>query len=205
MVFTKGGTGMANKRASFISAVIVLAWASVAASPANWSTAGFTGVVDEEDRNIYQFNSAGSVSIKYSVPSGILDIQYQIQKLNGPQDPPPPEDCFRMIALVRDPGPGARVTLRLMRLGIGGGFGGRLTSLGGIDSDNPSHRKSHFDQPNEYATYSACINTPDEWTFDEIFHTFFVEAKLIKTTEGGNPGPGLKGIQLCSNGDACTL
>src|SRR5438045_1873842 len=98
---------------------VLLAFAAVAAVSAQadiWSAAGFTGIVDEADLNIHQFNSTGSVSIKSSVSSGTLDIRFPV---------------------------------------------------------------------------------------DYSFFNYYVEAQLIKTAAGGNPGPGLMSVQICHTEEQC--
>jgi hypothetical protein len=188
---------------SFISAVIVLAWAPAASMqvPADiWSAAAVTGIIDEADLNIHQFNSTGSVSLKYSVPSGTLDIRFPVQTM--PNHFAPAGACTEMRAVLRDTGPGARVLVRLMQLGIRSGLEGRLTSLGGIDSDR-SLRLSALGQPDQYASYRACLNVGTDRPFDFSLYTYYVEAQLIKTAESGNPGPGLMSVQICHTEEQC--
>lgn len=191
-----------HKIASFISAAIVLACASTASAqvPDIWAAAGIAGIVDEADQNIHQFNSTGSVSIKYSVASGTLDIRFPVQTL--PSHDAPAGACTEMRAVLRDTGAGSRVVLRLMRLGIGGGYEGQLTSMGGIDSDS-TRRWSRLNEPLEYGQYRSCLNVPAGSPFDFQFFTYYVEAQLIKTSDGGNPGPGLMAVQICHTDGQC--
>ena len=189
--------------ASFISAVIVLAWAPAASMqvPADiWSAAAVTGTVDEADLNIHQYNTTGSVSIKSSVNSGTLDIRFPVQTM--PNHFAPAGACTELRALLRDTGPGVRVIVRLMQLGVRSGFEGQLTSLGGIDSDT-TRRLSALNQPDQYATYRACLNVGTDRPFDFSFYTYYVEAQLIKTAAGGNPGPGLMAVQICHTEEQC--
>jgi hypothetical protein len=195
---------MANRLAWFISAVLVLAW-----SPASraqlaiediWSAAGLTGIVDEEDRNIYQFNTTGSVSMKASVVSGTLDIRFPVHTM--PAHDAPPGACTELRALLRDTGPGVRVLVRVMQLGIRSGFDGQLTRLGEIDT-NRTPRMSRFNEPQAYAQYRTCLNVPSGRPFDFEFFTYYVDAQLIKTAEGGNPGPGLMAVQICHTEEQC--
>src|SRR3982751_4348713 len=97
-----------------------------------WSAAGITGIVDEADTGMYQFNTSGSVSIKSSVASGTLDIRYLVQTM--PNHSAPAGACTEMRALLRDPGAGSRVIVRLMQLGVRSGFDGQLTTMGQIDT-----------------------------------------------------------------------
>lgn len=180
---------------SSLSAVIVLAWAPVASAQI-WSAAGVTGIVDEGDLNIHSFNGTGSVSIKSSVASGTLDIRYPVQTVRDllvPQQ----SDCPEMRVLLRDTGPGARVIVRLMRLGTGIVRG--LTSLGEIDSDTLPLGGN----PTQYRLASACLNAPPD--SDALFHyaffTYYVEVQLIKTTATANPG--VMTLQICPAQDAC--
>ena len=186
-----------------ISAYIVLAWAPVAPaqSPEDiWSAAGVTGIVDEADQNIHQFNTTGSVSIKSSVASGTLDIRFHVQTM--PSHDAPAGACTELRAVLRDTGPGVRVIVRLMQLGVKSGFEGQLTSLGEIDSDK-SPRLSRFNEPLRYAQYRTCLNVPAGCPFDFQFFTYYVDAQLIKTAAGGNPGPGLMAVQICHTEEQC--
>jgi hypothetical protein len=186
---------------SFISAVIILVWAPAASAqvPADiWSAAGVTGTIDEADLNIHQFNSTGSVSIKSSVGSGTLDIRFPVQTM--PNHFAPAGACTELRAQLRDTGPGARVIVRLMQLGVRSGLEGQLTSLGGIDTDR-TQRLSALNQPDQYATYRACLNVGTDRPFDFAFFTYYVEAQLIKTTAGGNPG--LMTVQICHTEEQC--
>src|SRR5437762_4523490 len=115
---------------------VLLAFAAVPAVSAQadvWSAAGFTGIVDEADLNIHQFNSTGSVSIKSSVSSGTLDIRFPVATMLNHQAPA--GACTEMRALVRDTGPCVRVSVRLMQLGSRSGIARRVSTLAQIDSD----------------------------------------------------------------------
>jgi hypothetical protein len=194
---------MSYKRTvSVISAVISLAWVSTSAqTPADiWSAAGVTATIDEADLNIHQFNTAGSISIKSSVASGTLDIRFPVQTM--PNHVAPAGACTQMRAVLRDPGAGSRVIVHLMRLGIGAGLEGQLTSLGGIDTDH-TPRLTALNQPDEYAAYRACLNVGTDRPFDFALFTYYVEAQLIKTAAGGNPGPGLMAVQICHTEEQC--
>ena len=195
---------MANRLTWGISAALVLAWAPAMLAQFVvediWSAAGATGIVDEADRDIYQFNSTGSVSIKSSVASGTLDIRFPVQTM--PAHDAPAGACTQLRALLRDTGPGVRVVVRLMQLGIKSGFDGQLTSLGQIDTDT-SQRLSRLNEPLAYAQYRTCLNVPTGRPFDFQFFTYYVEAQLIKTAAGGNPGPGLMAVQICHTEEQC--
>lgn len=193
---------MANRLTSCISVAALLVCASAARAqvPDIWSAAGVTGIVDEADKDMHQFNTTGSVSIKYSIPSGTLDLRYPVHTM--PAHDAPVGSCTEMRAVLRDTGPGTRVILRLMQLGVGGGYEGQLTSLGGIDSDT-TKRLSRLNEPLAYAAYRACLNVPSPQPFDFAFFTYYVEAQLIKTAEGGNPGPGLMSVQICHTTEQC--
>jgi hypothetical protein len=110
--------------------------------------------------------------------------------------------CTQLRALLRDTGPGVRVVVRLMQLGIKSGFDGQLTSLGQIDTDT-SQRLSRLNEPLAYAQYRTCLNVPTGRPFDFQFFTYYVEAQLIKTAAGGNPGPGLMAVQICHTEEQC--
>ncbi len=185
---------------SFISAVIVFAWAPVAAQVGSiWSAAGVTGIVDEADLNIHQFNSTGSVSIKSSVTSGTLDIRFPVQTVPDllvPQQ----GDCPEMRVNLRDTGSGARVIVRLMALSIFPGSGTQLTSLAQIDSNS----QLPPGDPTEYRSYRTCLNNlspGSEFLFDKAFFTYYVDVQLIKTTASANPG--LMSLQICPSQDFC--
>jgi hypothetical protein len=182
---------------SLLSAIIVLAWAPVAS--AQWSAAGVTGIVDEADLNIHSFNSTGSVSIKSSVASGTLDIRYPVQTLPNLLIPQP-LDCTDMRVNLRDTGPGARVIVRFMALSIFPGSGTQLTSLAEIDSDT----RPPVGDPNQYRSYSVCLNNlspGSEHLIDYSFFAYYVDVQLIKTAAGANPG--LMSLQICNSQDAC--
>jgi hypothetical protein len=186
---------------SVIAAAFIAAWAPAASAqvPADiWSAAGVTGAIDEADLNIHQFNTSGSVSIKSSVASGTLDIRYPVQTM--PNHVAPAGACTELRAVLRDTGPGARVIVRLMQLGVHSGFEGQLTSLGGIDSDK-TPRLTALNQPDQYASYRTCLNVGSDRPFDFAMFTYYVEAQLIKTTSGGNPG--LMAVQICHTDEQC--
>jgi hypothetical protein len=168
-----------------ISAVIVLAWAPVSsAQNANWSAAGATGAVDEADLSMYRFNDTGSISIKSSVARGTLNVRFPI----GPLTWVPQEgDCPNIRANLRDTGAGARVIVRLMRLGIGGEAAtGELTSIAEIDSDRFPIAST------QYVKLEACLNGEPGPLVD---FSYYVDVQLIKTTATANPG--LLSLQLC--------
>jgi hypothetical protein len=188
---------MAHRLLSFISAVTVMAWASVASAQI-WTTAGITGIVDEADGNIHSFNSTGSVSIKSSVASGTLDIRFPVQTVPDllvPQQ----GDCPEMRVALRDTGPGARVLIRLMRLGVALGHEGQLTTLATIDSNT----LPPIADPTRYRAHRACLSSPPdgEFIFDFAFYTYYFDVQLIKTTSAANPG--LMSLQICPSQDAC--
>ena len=194
---------MANRFTWALSAAIVLASARAASAQFTtsdvWSAAGVTGVVDEADRSMVQFNSTGSVSIKSSVTSGTLDLRYQVHTMPS-HEVANQSDCTEMRAVLRDTGAGARVILRLMRLDIRDRTG-QLTSLGGIDS-NTSVRWNRLGEPTAYALYSACLNVPDTGQpFDFAFYTYYVDAQLIKSTSTANPGS--MAVQICHTNEHC--
>jgi hypothetical protein len=184
---------MAHKRTLFISTVIVLAWASAASAQPQWAVAGFTGSVDESDASLHVFGSNGAVAVKSSVARGTLNIRYPVE-MKFFQFNPPDSDCTELRANLRDTGAGARVIVRLMRLGIGGEAPiGELTLLAEIDSDRLPSSAS-----NEYLTHRACFNQDPGFLTD---WTYFVDAQLIKTAATASPG--LMSIQICSSQDSC--
>ena len=182
---------------------VLLAFAAVAAVSAQadiWSAAGFTGIVDEADLNIHQFNSTGSVSIKSSVSSGALDIRFPVATMLNHQAPA--GACTEMRALVRDTGPGVRVIVRLIQLGVRSGFEGQLSTLAQIDSDT-TPRLTNLNDPAAYAQYRTCFRSSSGIPFDYSFFNYYVDAQLIKTAAGGNPGPGLMSVQICHTEEQC--
>jgi hypothetical protein len=194
---------MDSRRAWIISAALVLMWKPAVAQftvADIWSAPGVTGIVDEADQGIHQFNTAGSVSIKSSVRSATLDIRFPVQTM--PSHDAPQGSCTEMRAVLRDTGAGTRVVVRLIRLGITAGLEGKKTSVGGIDSDT-SRRWSRLDQPLEYGQYRACLNVPAARPFEFDLYTYYVEAQLVKTAAGGNPGPGLMAVQICHTDGQC--
>jgi hypothetical protein len=207
------GKAMANRLICCISAVLVLAWAPAARAQVEdiWSAAGVTGMVDEADGNIHSFNSTGSVSIKSSVASGTLDIRFPVHTM--PNHLVPEGACTEFSAVLRDTGPGVRVIVRLVELGVKSGLEGRRTVLGQIDSDT-TPRGGRLNEPLEYARYRTCLDIPTVRPalavaqgsfrpFDFQLFTYYVEAQLIKTAQGGNPGPGLMSVQICNTEEQC--
>lgn len=187
---------------SFISAVILFAWAP-AASAQTWSAVGFNGSVDEADTSIHVFGSNGAVAIRSSA-RGTLNVRYPVQTLRDllvGQD----GDCPDMRVSLRDTGPGARVIVRFVAMDIfpGGGFAnpeGTLTVLGEIDSDT----LRPIPDPNQYRSASVCLATTApgiENLIDYSFFAYFVDVQLIKTTAGANPG--LRSLQICPSQDFC--
>jgi hypothetical protein len=192
---------MANRLTWCISAVVVVALASAVRAQVprdTWSAAGVTAIVDSEDQSIYQTNTTGSISIRSSVASGTLDIRFPVQTM--PAHSAPAGACTEMRALLRDTGSGARVIVRLMQLGIKSGFDGQLTNLGQIDT-NTTPRLTQLNEPTSYAQYRTCLNVNPDVPFDFSFFTYYVEAELIKSNSGGNPG--LKAVQICHTEEQC--
>jgi hypothetical protein len=186
---------------SFIAAAIVLASAPVASAQI-WSAAGISGIVDEADLNIHQFNTTGSVSIKSSVNRGTLDIRYPVQTLPDLLTPQR-GDCPELRVNLRDTGAGARVFVRLMALSIFPGADGTprpLTSLAVIDSNtHPAEG-----DPTQYRSFRTCIGglpPGSEFLIDYAFFAYYVDVQLIKNTATANPG--LMSVQICSSQDAC--
>lgn len=182
---------MAHKLAVFISTVTVVAWAQVA-SAQTWAAAGFVGTVDESDTSMHVFGSNGAVAIKSSA-SGTLNIRYEVERMLGQFSSP--DDCTELRANLRDTGAGARVIVRLMRLGLGGETPvGELAVLGEIDSDAPPTGAS-----NRYVTYRSCLTTDGPGFLSE--NAYFVDVQLIKTSATANPG--LMSLQICPSQDFC--
>ena len=181
----------------------VLAFALAAAVGAQvprdtWSAAGVTAIVDSEDRGVYQTNTTGSISIRASVARATLDLRFPIQTL--PAHSAPAGACTELRASLRDTGPGARVIVRVMQLGVRNGFDGQLTNLGQIDT-NSTPRLTHLNEPASYAQYRTCLNVNPAAPFDFAFFTYYVEAELIKSSSGANPG--LKSVQICHTDEQC--
>lgn len=195
---------MTKKLTLTISALIALAWAPALSAQLEdvWSAAGVTGIVDEADLNTHAFNSTGSVSIKSSVASGTLDIRFPVHVM--PNHLAPAGACTELSAVLRDTGPGVRVLVSLVELGVKSGFEGQRTVRGQIDSDT-TPRTSRLNEPLAYGRYRTCINVPSGsfQPFDFQFFTYYIEAQLIKTVAGGNPGPGLMSVQICHTDEAC--
>ena len=183
---------MANRLSWLISAVLLLAWAPDA-SAQFWSAPGFVGIVDEADTSMHVFGSNGAVAIRSSVSRGTLNVRYPILVGGFGAFQPGPSDCTQIRVIVRDPGPGARVIVRLVGLGIGGeAVIGELRTLAEFDSD------TRAPSGNQYVKYSACFNQEPGPHGD---YTYFMEAALIKSTATANPG--LMSLQICSSDDAC--
>jgi hypothetical protein len=193
---------MTNRFTRSISALLALAWAPAISAQLRdiWSAAGVTGIVDEADLRIHQLNVSGSVSIRQSVPRGTLDVRFPVQTMPGHSAPGGGSDCTELRAVLRDTGASARVTVRLMQLGISGGHEGELTSLGEIDSDT-SIRWSNLDQPDQFGQYRACLNVDPSFPFDFALFPYYVDAQLIKTAKDGNPG--LMAVQICHTNEQC--
>jgi hypothetical protein len=156
-----------------------------------WTQLANTGEVDEADLSVFQFHDTGSVAIKSGVSNTTLDIRYSISANGnyGFEGTPPsegPDPCIRLKASLRDTGAGARVIVRLKQMDIGSGA---MKTLAMIDSDRDGLVST------DYILYQACANVPIDFPFDFRFFTYFVEAQLIKTAAGANPG--LKVVQVC--------
>ncbi len=192
---------MAKRLTWCISAAAVLAWAPGAFAQNQIWSAGATGIADEADQGIVRFDSAGTASIRRLVPRGTLNLRFPVQTLQNlliPQQ----GDCPELRVNLRDTGPGARVLVRLIALGIFPGFPRtpEATVLGEVDSDT---RPPEGD-PNLYRSYSACIaNLPpgSEFLIDYAFFAYYVDVQLIKTAASANPG--LMSVQICPAQDAC--
>jgi hypothetical protein len=187
---------MRQRVMSSVSAVIVFACVAVASAQVVWwSAAGATGAVDESDRSMYVFGSNGAVAIRSSVTRGTLDIRYPVLPLFRTFNPPG-DDCTNINAVLRDTGPGARVIVRLMELGIRSGIegpAGQLRSIAEIDSD----MLQPVGGSNQYREAKACIASG----FDPTFFTYYVEVQLIKTTATANPG--FMAVGICPDDDSC--
>jgi hypothetical protein len=189
---------MLKRLTSFVSAVIVFAWAPVASAQI-WSAAGATGAVDESGTSIYVFGSNGAVAIRSSVAGGTLTVRYPVQTVPDllvPQE----SDCPEMRVNLRDTGPGARVIVRLMALSIFPGSDTQVTSLARIDSDT----RPPVGDPNQYRSYAVCLNNSSpgsEFLFHKAFFTYYVDVQLIKTAATAHPG--LMSLQICPSQDFC--
>jgi hypothetical protein len=165
-----------------------------------WNAIGKTGSIDEADLSIYEIHDTGSLTIKRSVTSATLDVTYNVTGLPNvePGFPvPEPEGigrCVGMRAVLRDTGPGARVVVALKQLDLFRGTG--ITTLGVIDSNNPPGLASE-----EYFLFETCLNVPDDFQFEYGQFVYFIEAQLIKTTSGGNPG--LRAVSVCVRTTMC--
>jgi hypothetical protein len=191
---------MRHMLVAFLSAATLFAWAPVASAQSQiWSAAGITGIVDEADQNIHQFNTTGSVSIKSSVSSGTLDIRYPVQTLPNTLIPQQ-GDCPELRVNLRDTGADARVIARFMALSVFPGSGNALTTLATIDSNNGAPAGD----PTQYRSFRACIGglPPDsEFLIDYAFFAYYVDVQLIKGRAAANPG--LMSVQICPAQDAC--
>jgi hypothetical protein len=105
-------------------------------------------------------------------------------------------------ALLRDTGDGVRVIVRLMQLGIKSGFEGRLRAIAQIDTDITPRLAASTSRSSTRPVGHACRPAGGQ-PFDFEFFTYYVDAQLIKTAAGGNPGPGLMSVQICHTEEQC--
>lgn len=185
-------------RTSLFTGISVAALTAVASAQAVnvWTQVANTGIVDSADTAVYQSHNTGSVSIKSEVAAATIDIRYSIaangsygyqgRAIDDPENWEGPTPCVRLQASLRDTGPGARVVVRLRRLDLSSGA---LRTLGLIDSD------AHNIASTSYTLFSECMDIPVDYPFDFRFFGYFIEAQLIKTSPGANPG--LRMVQLC--------
>lgn len=77
-----------------------------------------------------------------------------------------------------------------------------MTTLAQIDSDTAT-RMTNMNDLLQYAEYRTCYRPASGVPFDFSFFNYYVDAQLIKTAAGGNPGPGLMSVQICHTEEQC--
>jgi hypothetical protein len=148
-----------------------------------------TGTVDEGNRDAILFNG-GVVSLKPPVGSAI--VRYNVLPV-GTLIQPIAQPCCESRALMvryRDNGPGARVIITLKRYNV---HTGEVTTL--LTFDSKQHpQQSGFLEPVPTISDGSFFNFnfaegPTEGVQDLGGDSaYYLEAKLIRSAPGGNPG-----------------
>jgi len=168
---------------AFLFAVFVSA--ASAQLSAFWSMAGLTGIPDESSAALVVFNDTGSASVRSGITKAVVKLRYPVTggpTINPLADPTDIRTC--MVLLLRDTGADARVTAKLVKIGL---FTDQRTVLAAFDSDTAGLSAS-----TQYQTAGVCgLSDPDFpgqlFGFDYANFSYYVEVELIKSAATGNP------------------
>ncbi|MBL8206642.1 MAG: hypothetical protein JNM09_20575 [Blastocatellia bacterium] len=144
-----------------------------------WTCNGATGTVDETAYDLTQYLNGAVFLNDWAADGSVAVIRYNITATTGLWKGMTTE--FR--ARVLDNGPQSRVILYVRRYNLSTGA---ITTLGQIDSDNYS-ASSGFQVMRAYI--GNCNSAMIVSDFDN--YSYYVEAHLMRTGWGGNPGLGL--------------
>jgi hypothetical protein len=171
-----------------VIAFLFAVFASAASTPlsAFWSMAGLTGIPDESSTALVAFNDTGSASVRSGITKGVVKLRYPVTggpAINPQADPTDVRTC--MVLLLRDTGADARVTAKLVKIGL---FTDQQIVLAAFDSDTAGLAAS-----TQYQTSGVCgFSDPDFpeqlFGFDYANFSYYVEVELVKSAATGNPG-----------------
>ena len=152
---------------------------------------GSTGAVDESSTSTYFFTGQ-SAFVRSSVPTGTVILRYNVFPAGKILTPITDPCCQGRALMVRflDNGSAAQVVVTLNRYNV---HTGQITTLLSFDS-NHYPPQTGFQEPVPTIFDSAFFNFsfaqgPTEGTQDQGGDSaYFVEARLIRSASGGNPG-----------------
>jgi hypothetical protein len=169
---------------------------ALAASSAAQIWIASSGTVDEGSLGTYFF-TGGVATIRPTVSSGFAILRYNVLPTAALMKPLTNPCCEGRALMVRyrDNGPGARVVLALKRYNV---HTGQVTTLLTFDSDHPPQQAAPgftgFQEPVPTINESNFFDFnfaegPTESNQDLGGNSaYYIEAQLIKTSSGGNPG-----------------
>jgi hypothetical protein len=158
-----------------------------------------TGSVDEGSRSTYQF-TGGTAHFRPSINAASVILRYNVQPFAAGVLRDPCCEGRSLIVRFRDNGSAAQVLVTLKRYNV---RTGGVATLLRFDS-NRFPAGSDFQEPlpqdcGSFFNFSFATGTVNGSEDNRGNHAYFIEATLIRTASGGNPGLATIGLitSLC--------